>query len=132
MINNNKDNLKIIIESKEQNIIEYLSIKTKKKALTIKIKEIKTINNNINSMFSFCESLLLLPDISKWNNQNITNMSYIFEGCNSLKSPDISKWNTTNMSHSLKELPDISKWNNQNVTNMSHMFSGCNSLKELI
>ena len=92
-------------------------------------------------MFYNCESLISLPDISKWNTSNVINMSYIFYDCKSLKSlPDISKWNTnnvTNMSHmlfrceSLISLPDISKWNTNNVTNMNYMFCGCISLISL-
>jgi surface protein len=59
-------------------------------------------------MFSDCSSLSSFPDISKWNTNNVTNMSYMFNRCSSLSS-----------------LPDISKWNTNNVTNMSAMFSGC-------
>ena len=37
------------------------------------------------------KSLKSLPDISKWNTGNVTNMSYMFS-CGGLKSlPDISK-----------------------------------------
>ena len=44
-------------------------------------------------MFSHCKSLKSLPDISKWDTKNVTNMSYMFSWCKSLKSlPDISKW----------------------------------------
>ena len=43
-------------------------------------------------MFSYCSSLESLPDISKWNLNNIENISNMFSGCESLKSfPDISK-----------------------------------------
>ena len=42
-----------------------------------------------------CKSLLSLPDISKWDTQNVTNMSYMFKDCYSLSSlSDISKWDT--------------------------------------
>ena len=41
---------------------------------------------------------------------NVTDMSYMFNGCSSLIS-----------------LPDISKWDTKNVTNMSEMFYGCSS-----
>ena len=58
-------------------------------------------------MFSWCESLVSLPDISKWDTKNVNNMSYMFCGCESLKS-----------------LPDISKWDTKNVNNMSGMFFG--------
>ena len=43
-------------------------------------------------MFSVCKSLVSLPDISKWNIKNVTNMNLMFVGCNSLISlPDLSK-----------------------------------------
>ena len=49
-------------------------------------------------MFSNCKTLESLPDISKWDTKNVTNMSYIISNCNSLESlPDISKRNTKNV-----------------------------------
>ena len=65
-------------------------------------------------MFYNCSSLLSLPDISKWDTINITDMHKIFYNCSSLSS-----------------LPDISKWNTENVTNMSKMFYNCISLPNL-
>ena len=45
-------------------------------------------------MFDGCSSLLSLPDISKRNTNNITNMNAMFARCFSLSPlPDISKWN---------------------------------------
>ena len=92
-------------------------------------------------MFDGCSSLILLPDISKWNTNNVTDMSKMFYNCLSLKSlPDISKWNTYNMKYingifsyckSLLSLPDISKWNTNEVTEMRSVFSGCESLISL-
>ena len=61
-------------------------------------------------MFSYCESLESI-DLSSFNTNNVTNMSYMFSGCKSLESIDLSLFNTNN------------------VTNMSHMFSHCESLK---
>ena len=79
------------------------------------------------------ERLKSLPDISKWNTNNITNMSYIFYDCSSLKSlPDISNWNTNNVTDMsslfdrcslLKSLPDISTWNINNVVLIDGLFS---------
>ena len=59
----------------------------------------------MNSMFYGCSSLISLPDISKWNTNNVTNMSGLFEGCSSLNS-----------------LPDISIWDFKKVTNMFCLF----------
>jgi len=45
-----------------------------------------------------CNSLISLPDISKWNTSNVKDMSKMFSGFNSLISlPNISKWNTSNL-----------------------------------
>ena len=45
---------------------------------------------NLKGMFCECTSLIeSLPDISKWNNNNnnnITDRSFLFAGCSSLKS----------------------------------------------
>ena len=32
-------------------------------------------------MFDGCSSLISLPDISKWNTNNVNDMSYMFWGC---------------------------------------------------
>ena len=76
------------------------------------------INNvtNINYLFFRCESLSSLPDISKWNVYNIREINYLFYNCISLSYlPDISKWNLNN---ALSTLPDISTWNLNNVINI--------------
>ena len=57
-------------------------------------------------MFCRCTSLNSLPDINKWNTNNVTDMSNLFAYCTSLKS-----------------LPDISKWNTNNATNMTYLFN---------
>ena len=52
----------------------------------------------MSGIFGYCLSLTSLPDISKWNTSNVTNMSGMFFGCISLTSlPEISKWNTSNV-----------------------------------
>ena len=57
-------------------------------------------------MFYKCSSLTNLPDISKWNTNNIIDMNFVFSGCSNLKT-----------------LPDISKWNTLNVKTISYLFS---------
>ena len=44
---------------------------------------------------------------------NVTDMSFMFSGCCSLKEINLSRFNTNK------------------VTNMNNMFAGCSSLKEL-
>ena len=89
------------------------------------------------SYFTINSKLASLPDISKWNTSNVSNMSCMFRDCYLLLSlPDISKWNTSNVvdmsgifsgCKSLLTLPDISKWDTSCVSNMSNMFGGFQS-----
>ena len=58
-------------------------------------------------------SLESLPDISKWNIENVKDISNMFSDC-----------------YSLKSLPDISKWNFQKIINMKRIFSGCSNSLE--
>ena len=45
----------------------------------------------MNSLFTGCSNLKYLPDISKWNIINSTDIGSMFAGCTSLISlPDIS------------------------------------------
>ena len=147
-IQNNKENCKIIIDNKEQDIMEYLNINEnmkKKEELKVKLKEIKTITH-MSYMFGdnwsdYSDKLSSLPDIDKWDTVNVTNMSYMFYCCYKLTIlPDISEWNTKNVKNmsymfcnckSLSSLPNISKWDTKNVTNMSNMFNHCQSLSSL-
>ena len=62
-------------------------------------------------MFYGCFSLNYLPDISKWDIDNINNINYIFNRCSSLTF-----------------LPDISKWEFEENTKMHFIFNGCLSL----
>ena len=106
-----------------------------------KLKYLKENYSIFKELFSGCESLKSLPDISKWDTNNVINMSSMFYNCKSLLSlPDISKRDTNNvinmssMFHNcklLKSLPDISNWNMNNVMNISNMFSNCESLSFL-
>ena len=76
--------------------------------------EIKKMNENKekyirSGMFNNCGSLSSLPDISKWNTNNATNMNSLFSNCTSLSS-----------------LPDISKWNISKLKDKYGMLLGCN------
>ena len=61
--------------------------------------------NKMSSLFLGCSSLISLPDMYKWDTNDIKDMNSIFSGCSSLIS-----------------LPDISKWNINNVYDMNYMF----------
>ena len=60
-------------------------------------------------MFSGCINLTKI-DLSSFNTQNVTDMSYMFYNCEKLTKIDLSSFNT------------------QNVENTFRMFKGCKSL----
>jgi len=96
----------MIIDNKEYEICKQYNIKNyNKNKLEIKLKGVDNIKD-MSYMFSECSSLSSLPDISKWNTNNVIYMNDMFFGCSLLSS-----------------LPDISKWNTNNVIDMKWMFS---------
>ena len=141
-IKKNKNNCKLIINEKEQELKEKYNFglfSSKKDTLKVILKGITNIINAAD-MFDNCKSLLSLPDIDKWDTSNITNMAWMFSNCSLLSLPNISKWNisnVTNMNHMfygcslLESLPDISEWNTSNVKDMSHLFRNCKKLSSL-
>ena len=49
-------------------------------------------------MFSNCNSLISLPDLSKWNTKNLLGMKGLLSDCISLSfCPDLTKWNNFNI-----------------------------------
>ena len=97
----------------------------------------KTHLRKINKMFSHCSFTYL--DLSNFNTEDVTNMSSLFYGCDSLININLSNFNTQNvidMSHmfdgckSLINL-DLSNFNNQKVSIMNNMFSSCSSLSKI-
>ena len=134
---------KVIIMTANKNLFQFLDRNNDIDSLIDPSKwDCKNVINFYNiselGIFHDCESLSSLPDISKWNIQNVNDISYMFSNCKSLSSlPDISKWNTQNVNDmsgifsnckSLSFLPDISKWNTEKATNMNSIFSNCESL----
>ena len=113
-VKNNKDNCYLIIDGKKTELCNeiYLNENQKKETLLkIKFVEINSITN-LSYMFYCCTSLKTLSDIFNFDTKNITNMYCMFYGCSSLES-----------------LPDFLNWNTQNVNDMSYMFYECYSLK---
>ncbi len=86
--------------------------------------------------FSGFKNLKKIEGIENLNTSNVTDMSCMFWGCESLTSLDVSNFNTSNVTdmsgmffecYNLKSL-DVSNFNTSNVTDMSYMFRGCESL----
>ena len=140
-VKNNKNNCRVIIEGKEQEISENLEINNniKNGELKITLKEINIIEN-MSHLFSGCFSLKEIEGIKEFITKFVTDVSYIFNDCSNLKLLPELKWDTRNITDmscmfrncsSLESLPDISKWNTKNVTNIKGIFSGCKSLKNI-
>ena len=143
-VNNNKDNCLIIYREHEFELTQFfedINPPYKNKApFTFKLKGINNIIN-MEDMFSHCDTLISLPDISNIDTSNVININGLFSQCHLVLSlPDISKWDTSNVidmgslfsgCFSLKSLPDLSRWDTSNVRNMSFMFNSCSSLQFL-
>ena len=81
--------------------------------LSIDLHNVNTDSvTNMSHMFDGCQSLTSL-DVSGWNTASVTQMSSVFQGCSSLTSLDLSGWNTVK------------------VTDMGSMFVNCSGLTSL-
>ena len=139
-VKRNKDKCKFIYKGQKYGLTEYFNIpKDNKEILEIFLEGIDKITD-ASEMFSYCTLLYNVDDIYDWDTSNITNMSKMFENCESLTFLNLSKWNLVNVTNikymfshckSLKELGDLSGWNTNNITNMSNLFEGCESLSHL-
>ena len=105
-----EENIEIYINDKKIKFDYKYKIKDSKE---IKVKfKFKKLLTNTSFMFYNCSSLKSI-DLSSFNTTNVNNMSSMFSDCSSLKSIDLSSFNTTN------------------VNNMCQMFSVCSSLKSI-
>ena len=115
-VKNNKKKCYLEIGNKKVDLCSFLELTEKQKnkeQIEVKLIGIKNITD-ISSMFQGCNSLLSSPDISNWDTKNVTNMRAMFSGNKLIKS-----------------IPDISNWDTGNVTNMNSIFCECNSLLSL-
>ena len=101
---------------------------------------------DVSNIDSFCsnntgifeETKFKYIDISDWDVSNVTDMRYMFYGCDELKSVrDISGWDVssvTDMNGMFCECKsfnqDLSSWNVSNVISMTSMFDGCKSFNQ--
>ena len=52
----------------------------------------------MDEMFSGCESLISLPNISVWDTRKLKALNEMFFGCKSLTSfPELTAWNTSSV-----------------------------------
>ena len=100
-----------------------------------------TFINNLkkaNYMFSECYNIINI-DLSKFNTNEVDDMSCMFANCCSLKNINLSNINTDKvidmgcMFYDCNNLTtiDLSNFNTRNVKNMGCMFKGCNLLTQI-
>jgi len=105
-----KENIEIYVNDKKIKFNFKYKIKESKE-LKVKFK-LKKLLSNTSYMFDRCSSLKSI-DLSSFNTTNVKDMRCMFFECSSLKSIDLSSFNTTN------------------VFDMSYMFKGCSSLNSI-
>ena len=79
----------------------------------------------MNNMFSYCLSLITLPDILNWNVSKVKDMCQMLLEDNTLRSfSDLSKWNILKVKdisqmflevNALRPFLDLSKWDTLKV-----------------
>ena len=134
--NINKDNIEIYINNKKIEFnYKYKSNERGKIKVTYKFNKLLT---STCCMFYGCISLKFI-DLSSFNTQNVTDISYMFYGCSSLKSINLSSFNTQNVNNmrsmfrgcsSLMSL-DLSSFDKTNIKDMSSLLYGCSSLENV-
>ena len=137
-VKNNSNKCKIIINGKEKELFETISLTPEENPLNyleVTLVEISTVTD-MSSLFYYCYDLEFVQ--SEWDTSNVQNMIFMFDHCeNLIELKCIKQWNTSKVGSmdslfygckSLKELPNISSWDMSNVTSIMHMFDHCSSL----
>ena len=94
---------------------------------------------SLRNFFKNCKALETISNLENLNTTKVTDMSYMFNGCNNLSSLDLSYFNTTNvtdmkhMFEGCKALTslDLTNFNTEKVTDMACMFFNCQNLSSL-
>ena len=90
----------------------------------------------MSALFYNCSNLTSL-DVSNFDTENVTNMSYMFDNCSNLTSLDLSNFNTLNVTDmksmfsgcsNIESIYVSDAWNTEKVTSSSGMFSYCSNI----
>ena len=129
-------NCRIYINGKEKKFSYHYSFPSKGNY------KIKFVFNKplTNCSYMFYEIYYKNIDLSNFNTNYVTDMSYMFYGCSVAESINLTNFNTQNV-HDMSYMfyncsgvykLDLSSFNAQNVINMTRMFSNCSKLSNLI
>lgn len=105
----------------------------------------KIVNNDVSFWLSRWKpkyspfSSLTEINLQSFTNNNVVDMSWMFNNCISLENLDLSKFGTgkvknmNNMFNNCKKLKslDLSNFNTKNVNSMYYMFSECSQLTDI-
>jgi hypothetical protein len=93
----------------------------------------RLVDANVTNIQSILRNTKANPDVSRWDTQNVTNMSGPFLSASNIK-PDVSRWDTSKANTffyffqlASSANPDVSNWDTANVTTMQFMFNSAPS-----
>ena len=137
-VKNNKDNIKLIINSRENQLIENYDLKKGVNEITLIILNKLT---NLNKMFNGVCSLKNIEELRYLNTNEVNNFSYMFNRCSSLKDiKPLENWNVSKGNNfscvfsgcsSLTDIKPLENWNVSKGNDFSGMFWGCSSLNDI-
>ena len=114
-VEKNKKNCSLIINGEIEELKEEYQLSDKNTELNVILLKENDEITDMSYMFYECENLLSISDESKWKTDKVTDLSYMFYNCASLET-----------------LPkNLENLGTSNVKNMTYMFSGCKLLSKL-
>jgi len=137
-VKNNKDNIQLIINGKEEKLCEYYELKDGLNNIRLII--LKTLKN-LGGMFSDVHNLKNIDELKYLNTKEVNNFSGMFYGCSSLSDiKPLQNWNVSDGNDfsfmfsgcsSLSDIKPLQNWNISNGKDFSYMFYGCSSLSDI-
>lgn len=95
---------------------------------------------SMKGTFDHCYELLEIIGLEKIDTSNVTNTSFMFNGCQKIKTLDCRNFNMKNVTdmntmfqccYELEEIKGLSAFNTENVTEMSYLFNKCYKMEKL-
>ena len=110
-VKENKENMELIINGEKKDLIDRYKLEEGDNNIILIIKKKIT---NLSYMFDECKSLKNIEELKYLNIFYCTNFSYMFRGCSSLS-----------------DIKSLEKWDVSNGNDFSNMFSECSSISDI-
>ena len=110
-VDNNKDKIELIINGKESSLVAKTHLKQGENNIKIIIKNKLT---NISYMFSECTSLKGIDELKFLDTKDVVNFEFLFYNCNLLT-----------------DVAPLSNWDTSKGTNFRGIFKSCKSLRDI-